>query len=316
MTTRAVRGRLAPTPSGYLHLGNARSFMLAWLWARSEGGEVFLRVENIDRQRCKPELREPALADLQWLGLNCDGEVIDQSERFDIYRRHLQILIDAGRAYPCVCTRKDIEEASTAPHGDEGAVYPGACRGRWDSFEQAREHSGRDPAWRFDWGTESAMFKDHVRGDVVVDPLKLGDFVLWRRDGAPSYQLAVTVDDALQGVTQVLRGRDLVTSTARQLALYEALGFKPPTHWAHAPFIQDEKARRMAKRDGDLALTALRESGVDAARVTGLLAWSAGLTPELKPATPDQLANDFNLNNINRQDFTITKQHLNWLHAI
>lgn len=315
MNAGAPRGRLAPTPSGYLHLGNARSFLLAWLWARSEGGEIVMRVENIDLQRCKPELRKQGLDDLRRLGLDWDGEVVDQSRRFDLYRTHLQTLIDDGAAYPCVCSRKDIEEASSAPHGDEGAIYPGTCRDRWSSFDHAKRESGCEPAWRFRWGSGPVAFHDEIKGDVTVDPSTLGDFVLWRRGDMPSYQLAVTVDDALQGVTQVLRGRDLAVSTARQLALYEALGLAAPGRWAHVPFMQDEKGRRMAKRDGDLALVHLDETGADPARITGFLAWSAGLIEDLQPATAQELVGEFELKRISQQDFIVTDEHLNWLHS-
>lgn len=315
-------GRLAPTPSGYLHLGNARSFLLAWLWTRHEGGRVILRVEDIDRPRCKPELRQAALADLEWLGLDWDagpqmndspGEY-DQQSRVALYRRHLHALAAAGLAYPCTCTRKDIEQASSAPHGDEGPIYPGTCRDRWHSFEQAKTETGIEPAWRFRWEGKPVSFHDEVQGDVTVDPSTLGDFVLWRRDDLPSYQLAVAVDDGLMGVSQVLRGRDLLSSTARQLALYGALGLNPPGQWAHVPFLQDARGRRMAKRDGDLALVQIRESGVPPERVVGFLAWSARLAP-LKPATPSELVAGFSLTSVGVEDFVVDQEHLNWLHG-
>lgn len=339
MNARPVTGRLAPTPSGYLHLGNARSFLLAWLWARHEGGGVIMRVEDIDRPRCKPELREVGLADLAWLGLDWDagpqaGDApgdYDQQTRFDLYRQHLNKLADAGLAYPCVCSRKDIEQASSAPHGDEGAVYPGTCRDRWDSFEHAKEASGVEPAWRFHFERGQTLFSraktgsdplagtiafhDEVMGDVTVDPSTLGDFVLWRRDDLPSYQLAVAVDDALQGVTQVLRGRDLLTSTARQLALYSALRLGLPDHWAHVPFVQDAKGRRMAKRDGDLALIHLRETGVAPERVIGFCAWSAGLIDKLEAAAAKDLVGEFSLARVNKEDFVVTDEHIAWLHT-
>lgn len=325
MTSRPVTGRLAPTPSGYLHLGNARSFLLAWLWARHEGGQVILRVEDIDRPRCKHELREAALADLAWLGLDWDagprvgdppGEY-DQHTRFDLYRQGLNELIDAGLAYPCVCSRKDIEEASSAPHGKEteGAVYPGTCRDRWESFEHARRESGVTPAWRFRWEGDFENFYDECYGTVGMRPAGFGDFVLWRRDDLPSYQLAVVVDDALQTVTQVLRGRDLLTSTARQLALYRALNLVAPERWAHVPFVQDEKGRRMAKRDGDLALAHLRDTQVPPERVIGLLAWSAGLIEIRQPVSPLELVGEFSIERLGNEDFVVTSEHLSWLHA-
>lgn len=314
-------GRLAPTPSGYLHLGNARSFLLAWLWARSAGGRVILRIEDLDMPRCRPEYRAAALADLAWLGLDWDagGEpvpgALDQGTRIELYRQHLHRLAAAGLAYPCVCTRKDIEEASSAPHGDDGPVYPGTCRGRFANAEAARQASGRAPAWRFRWEGAPVCFHDELQGEVAADPAALGDFVLWRRDDLPAYQLAVAVDDALQGVTQVLRGRDLLLSTARQLALYRALGLPAPARWAHVPFVQEAGGRRMAKREGDLALRALREQGADPARVTGLLAFSAGLLPAPAPIQPRDLLATFDLRRVARADYALQPQDLAWLRS-
>lgn len=305
-------GRLAPTPSGLLHIGNARSFLLAWLWAR---GNVLLRIEDIDKPRCKPEYTRAAIDDLIWLSLwetgaqsASDGMVI-QSERTGIYRRHLHLLHAKGLAYPCTCTRKDIEEASSAPHGDDGPVYPGTCRGKWRDAEHAKAATGREPAWRFLWQGPPVTFVDALAGDVSVDPSSLGDFVLWRRDDLPAYQLAVAVDDALQGITQVLRGRDLLQSTARQIALQQALGLRSPAQWAHFPFVQDATGRRMAKRQGDLSIKALREGGTDPRRLTGFLAYSAGLIDAPRPASPTELLDDFDIRRIRRDDFNLTEEH-------
>ncbi|MBK8205876.1 MAG: tRNA glutamyl-Q(34) synthetase GluQRS [Planctomycetes bacterium] len=305
-------GRLAPTPSGLLHLGNARSFLLAWLWAR---GNVLLRIEDIDKPRCKPEFTNAAIEDLNWLALVKTGVTPEssQSTRTDLYRKHLKLLAQQGRAYPCSCTRRDIEEASSAPHGDEGPIYPGTCRGKWRDAAHAKAETGREPAWRFLWEEPPVAFHDEVAGDVTVDPSTLGDFVLWRRDDLPSYQLAVALDDALQGVTQVLRGRDLLLSTARQMAIQRALGLPSPAAWAHVPFIQEATGRRMAKRDGDLSLKALREQGVDARRVTGVLAWSAGLIGKPESATVNELVGEFNLRKLSREDFVLRDNHLGWL---
>lgn len=309
-----IVGRLAPTPSGLLHVGNARSFLLAWLWARQAGGRVLLRIEDIDRGRCKAEFTQTALDDLQWLGLDHDGDVLVQSDLIEVHRQQLQRLIASGHAYPCTCTRRDIEEAGGAPHGDDGPVYPGTCRGRWRDAEHARSETGRTPAWRFLWQGAPVRFRDELYGDVTIDPSTLGDFVLWRRDDLPSYQLAVTVDDALQGVTQVLRGRDLLPSTGRQLALYEALSLQAPTQWAHVPFVNDA-AGRMAKRDGSLALRSLRESGVNPQRLIGLLAWSAGLVAQPQPVAAAELAASFDARRIGTVDFTLTESHLQSLKA-
>lgn len=303
-------GRLAPTPSGYLHLGNARSFLLAWLWARSLGGRVIMRIEDIDLPRCKREFREEALRDLEWLGLDWDegphaGDAIgpyDQSTCFEHYRRALDKLVQAGRAYPCVCSRKDIEEATRAPHGDEGAIYPGTCRGRFATFAEAAEFAKSPPAWRFAFDDAPISFHDEIQGPVTIRPRELGDFVLWRKDGLPSYQLAVTVDDAAMGITQVLRGRDLIQSTARQLALYKALGLQAPKHWAHAPLMIDPTGRRLAKREGDLSIKALRERGVKPEKVAGLCAYSAGLLPRAEENNARELLAAFDLKQVSRPD--------------
>lgn len=313
MPTPTPTGRLAPTPSGLLHLGNARSFLLAWLWARAEDGRVVLRIEDIDRPRCKPQFREQAIEDLKWLGLDWDEFAPDQSTRTEAYRTALQTLVLKGLAYPCTCTRKDIEEASSAPHGDEGAIYPGTCRGKWRDADHARQATGREPAWRFLWQGPPVRFRDEVAGEVTVDPSILGDFVLWRRDDLPSYQLAVTVDDAAQGVTQVLRGRDLLLSTARQLALYAALGLTAPAQWAHVPFIQDAQGRRMSKREGDISLKALRERGVDPRKLVGFLGWTAGLADAGLACSPGDLVGQFSLPKLGRVDFLLTDEQLKGL---
>jgi len=303
-------GRLAPTPSGFLHLGNARSFLLAWLWARSQDGRVVMRIEDIDLPRCKREFREEALRDLEWLGLDWDegphaGDDIgpyDQSTRFEHYRRALDKLIQAGKAYPCVCSRKDIEEATRAPHGDEGAVYPGTCRGRFATFAEAAEFAKSPPALRYAFDDTPISFHDEIQGPITIKPRDLGDFVLWRKDGLPSYQLAVTCDDAAMGITQVLRGRDLLQSTARQLALYKALALPAPKQWAHVPLMLAQDKRRLAKRDGDLSLKALRERGVKPEKIIGLCAHSAGLVQRAEEFSARALVAAFDVKQIVRSD--------------
>ena len=321
MPQPATTGRFAPTPSGFLHLGNARSFLLAWLWARSAGGRMIMRVEDIDLPRCKYEFREQALLDVQWLGLDWDqgphaGDPVgpfDQSARFELYRRALNQLIESGRAYSCVCSRKDIDEATRAPHGDDGAIYPGTCRGRFATFAHAAEFAGSPPALRFAFDDAPVSFRDEIQGQVSVQPRQLGDFVLWRKDGLPSYQLAVACDDSAMGVTQVLRGHDLLLSTARQLALLQALGMQAPSHWAHVPLMLASDSRRLAKRDGDLSLKSLRERGVNPERVIGLCAFSAGLIDQLRPTGARELLAGFDLRQVARNDTAITASMLEWL---
>jgi glutamyl-tRNA synthetase len=301
-----------------LHLGNARSLLLAWLWARSLGGRVVMRIEDIDLPRCRHELREQCLADLAWLGLDWDdgphaGDPVgefDQCTRFEHYRRALDTLIARGKAYPCVCSRKDIEEATRAPHGDEGAIYPGTCRGRFATFAEAADFAGSPPSLRFRFDDAPMSFHDEIAGDIRVNPADLGDFVLWRRDGLPSYQLAVACDDAAMGVTQVLRGRDLILSTARQLALYRSLGLSAPVQWAHVPLMLANGERRLAKREGDLSLKALRESGLRPERVVGICAFSAGLLSFPEAVSARELVADFNNRRVSRADFVLKQELL------
>ncbi len=267
-----IVGRLAPSPTGALHLGNARSFLLAWLHARQAGGRLILRVEDLDGPRRKAGADLRALEDLRWLGLDWDGEALYQQPRMPRYQQVLESLLAQGLVYPCVCTRSDVAAAASAPHlGHEGPVYPGLCRERWSSAAEAEAQSGRRCAWRlrvpagFD-----AVWRDGYAGpqSLSVDR-ELGDFVVWKNDGEAAYQLAVVVDDADQSVNQVVRGDDLLPSTARQMLLYHLLGWPAPEWW-HAPLVTGRDGRRLAKRHGDTTLRSFREQGHAAATV---LAW-------------------------------------------
>jgi glutamyl-tRNA synthetase len=285
---RVIRGRFAPSPTGPLHLGNARTALLAWLDARARGGALVMRVEDLDGPRVRPGLEARILAELRWLGLDWDeGPDVGgprgpyrQSERLPRYAAALERLRAAGVAYPCFCSRAEIAAASQAPHGplDEGPRYPGTCRDLPEE-ERAARGARRPPAWRFRAPAGAIAFHDRVAGlrafDVEAD---VGDFVVARADGVPAYQLAVVVDDAAMGVTDVVRGADLLPSTARQLLLYRALGLAPP-RFAHVPLVVGEDGARLAKRHGALSLGELRERGADPLAVCGLLAASAGLAP-------------------------------------
>ncbi len=298
-----LRGRLAPSPTGVLHLGNARSFLLAWLDLRSRGGEVLLRVEDLDGPRVRAGAAEAALEDLAWLGLDWDVGPVFQIPRLAEYAAALARLAAAGLAFPCVCTRKDVERAASAPHpGEEGPVYPGTCRGRFADADAARAASGREPCWRFavPAGREVALedrFAGPQRWRVDRD---LGDFVIQKRDGEPAYQLAVVVDDAGQGVDEVLRGDDLLPSAARQVLLYEALGLPAP-RFAHVPLVVGADGRRLAKRHGDTTVRRFREEGVPAERVVGWLAASCGLVPAGTRCRPADLVAAFELGRVPRR---------------
>jgi glutamyl-tRNA synthetase len=263
-------GRFAPSPSGPLHLGNLRTALLAWLFARSAGSRFLLRIEDLDRERSRPEHERAQLHDLRALGLDWDGEPVRQSKRTELYRAALERLRGEGRVYPCWCTRAEIRAAAEAPHGPlpDGA-YPGTCR-RLTAEQRARRErdAGRPPSLRLDAQGEALAFDDrlHGRAEGTVD-----DFVLWRWDGTPAYNLAVVVDDADQGIEEVVRGGDLIDSTPRQLLLYRLLGLPAPAH-AHVPLVLGPDGDRLAKRHGAVTLTdraTLGETPADA------LAWMA-----------------------------------------
>jgi len=274
--------------------------MLGWLWARSEGGAFLLRVEDLDTARSRPELTDALLADLDWLGLTFDGAPVVQSQRLDLYRAAFDRLRAAGRVYPCHCTRGEIARVVAAPHGpaDEGPRYPGTCLGL--SAEQSAERARRrPPAWRFRPREGTTEVQDLLHGTFVQDvALEVGDFVVLRNDGVPSYQLAVVVDDAEMGITHVLRGDDLLGSTPRQIQLCESLGLPVPVY-AHVPLLLGPDGKRLAKRAGTPSLGELRERGVAPGRLIGLLAGWAGLS-DGDPTTLDALLPRFVLERLPR----------------
>src|SRR5512142_14390 len=276
-----IRGRFAPSPTGPLHLGNARTALLSWLAARAAGGAYLMRVEDLDTPRVRPGAEERILAGLRWLGLDWDeGPDVGgpfapyrQSERAALYAGALARLRAAGAAYPCFCSRAEVAAAALAPHGpgDEGPRYPGTCR-ELPPAEVERRSRTRLPAWRFRVPAGSVSFRDGVQGDQARDvAAETGDFVVARADGIPAYQLAVVVDDAAMGVTEVVRGDDLLSSTARQLLLYGALGLPAP-RFAHVPLVNGGDGSRLAKRHGAPSLADLRDRGADPRAVAGLLA--------------------------------------------
>jgi glutamyl-tRNA synthetase len=285
---------LAPSPTGVLHLGNARSFLLAWLSVRARGGTLRLRVEDIDGPRVKPGAERAALDDLEWLGLDWDGEVVRQSDRLERYEAAARRLVAAGLAYPCVCSRREIEEAASAPHEDglDAPAYPGTCRGRFASLDEARAASGRDAALRFRVDTTNVPFEDALRGEQTG--AIAGDFVIRKRDGGPAYQLAVVVDDAAMAIDEVLRGDDLLPSTPRQLLLYRALGLRAP-RFCHVPLVVGPDGRRLAKRHGDTSLAHFRAQGVRADEIVGFLAELCGLRERGARCSPRELLEGFDL---------------------
>lgn len=299
------RGRFAPSPTGRLHLGNAWAAMLGWLWARAEGGEFLLRIEDLDTARSRAELTDALLADLDWFGLTFDGAPVFQSSRLELYRSAFEKLRQMGRVYPCHCTRSEIARAVAAPHGpgDDGPRYPGTCLGL-SAEESAERARSRPPAWRFRPHPGPTAFRDRVHGTFVQDvAAEVGDFVVLRNDGVPSYQLAVVVDDAATGITHVLRGDDLLASTPRQIQLCEALGLPVPIH-AHVPLLLGPDGKRLAKRAGTPSLGELRERAVRPETLIGLLAGWAGLG-DGRPVSLRELVPGFSLDRIPRTPITI-----------
>ncbi|MDE1160764.1 MAG: tRNA glutamyl-Q(34) synthetase GluQRS [Acidobacteriaceae bacterium] len=279
---REYCGRIAPSPTGLLHLGHARTFWIAYERARAAGGRLWLRNEDLDSQRAKPEFVDAMREDLAWLGIAWDGEVV-QSERVGAYRAAVEALLAKGWAYPCYCSRKDLQQAVAAPHEDtdDEPVYTGRCRSTNGGVLQP----GTNYRFRVPDG-ESVTFVDGHCGAQVfvagcVPEADFGDFLVWRKDGLPSYQLACVVDDAFQGITEVVRGRDLLKSTARQMLLQRALGLATLDYF-HTELMRDADGVRLAKRHDALSLRALREQGVSAEDVRAMFSWPQS-RPGIKP---------------------------------
>jgi glutamyl-tRNA synthetase len=312
-SSQVLTARLAPSPTGAQHVGNARTYLLAWLSARSQGGRVLLRIEDLDSPRVKPWTVEQAITDLRWLGLDWDGEPVIQTTRLAEHRAVFARLMERELVYPCTCSRTEIAAAASAPHlGQEGPLYPGTCAGRTVADAAAL---GEQPfAWRFRLATAPTAadfpqtYDDLFAGRQSCDVAReLGDFVIAKADGTPAYQLAVVVDDLAQGVTEVLRGDDLIPSTFRQLALYHVLN-APAPRFGHVPLVLGPDGRRLAKRHGDTRISLLRERGHTADGLVGLLAWSCGLRPTPAPTTPRELLKDYDPARVPRTPFSFTPE--------
>jgi glutamyl-tRNA synthetase len=286
----APDGRFAPSPTGTLHLGNLRTALLAWLFARSADGRFLVRMEDLDTGRVRERFYDEQLHDLAALGLDWDGPVVRQSERLALYADAIETLDGHGLIYECWCTRAEIREAASAPHGDlpEGA-YPGTCRDLTAAERAERAASGRPPALRVRADAARVAFEDRIAGPVagVVD-----DFVVRRNDGAYAYNLAVVVDDADQGVGEVVRGMDLLDSTPRQLWLAARLGLPAPRH-AHVPLMLGPDGARLAKRHGAVTLADRAAIGEDADDVRAYLAFTVGLAAPGEPVTAAELVERF-----------------------
>lgn len=308
-----IRGRFAPSPSGRMHLGNYFAALLAWLDARALGGELVLRIEDLDPERCTRERAEQVLDDLHWLGLDWDEGGMEpaclQSARGHLYEQAFAILSEQGLTYPCYCTRAE-RMAVSAPHGSERLwIYSGRCRGLTGEERQHWEQSGRRAAWRIQVPDEEVSLVDGHMGPYCENLKRdCGDFILRRSDGAWAYQLAVVVDDAHMGITRVVRGNDLLSSAPRQTWLHRKLGYQPPVY-IHTPLLLAPDGRRLSKRESDLDAGALR-SRYTSEELTGLLAYWAGLQSEPEPVTPAELLPVFSWEKVPIQNIFVPLQQL------
>ena len=296
-----VIGRFAPSPTGPLHVGNLRTAVIAWLCAQQQDGELLLRFEDLDRMNSKPEHEARQVSELAELGITFGPNVIRQSERFDLYRDVVEQLGQQDLVYSCYCTRREILESTQAPHGPsiEGA-YAGTCRNLSARDRSEREQSGRPPAWRLRSNNEEYIVDDLVAGPTTT---VIDDMVLLRNDGVPAYNLAVVVDDAEQGVTQVVRGDDLLLGTGRHLHLQKLLGYSTP-QYVHVPLVVGPDGERLAKRHGAVTLEDLNQRGIDEREVLGELARSIGIDVD-RPNGVSELLAGFSLDQLPRSPWTI-----------
>lgn len=307
--------RLAPSPTGGLHLGNARTFLLTWALARQHGWRVRMRIDDLDSPRTRPGADRAALADLSWLGLDWDGTITYQTQLLERYAAGLQTLATAGWIYPCRCTRTQIAAriASAPNEGDHELRYNGHCRPpeRESQIWDSTRHSGA--AWRVRVGEQPVTFVDQVAGPQSVEiAAEVGDFLVANKQGAPSYQLAVNFDDQFQGVTDVVRGDDLLTSAARQIYLRNLLGMPESLRYWHLPLVVGPDGLRLAKRHEDTRLARYREWGVSPERVIGLIAFWSG-NPELRPMSREEFLNWFEMERLPRERVVFSGDAHQWL---
>ena len=299
----SVTGRFAPTPSGPLHLGNILCAMLAWLSARSRNGRILLRIEDVDVPRCPEANTKACIEALAWLGFTWDGPLLYQKERTAVYEEALSRLKAQGLIYPCFCTRAELHPELAPNLGDTQAVYPGTCRNL--TAEQAKEKVlFRSPAFRLKVPDRDITFTDRLQGTVTENLARdCGDFVLRRSDGLFGYQLACVADDIASGVTEVVRGRDILTATPRQIYLYDCLGETPPAY-VHIPLLTDPQGRRLAKRDRDLGIQALSKR-CSPEEILGALAFACNLTDQMKSVTLHELIAEFDWDRIPREEIRL-----------
>jgi glutamyl-tRNA synthetase len=293
-----------------LHLGNARTFLINWLLARQNNWSVILRIEDLDGPRVKPGAAQEAIEDLRWLGLDWDSGPVYQSTRLQLYQGAIDQLLRLGHAYPCVCSRKEAQSAASAPHAEDGAPrYPGTCWKRYDSVEEARRATGKEPAIRLHVPEIAVEFPDNVRGHVSIPMTDLGDFVIAKADGTPGYQLAVVVDDVQMRIAHVVRGDDLLESTARQICIYRVLGFENCIpQYTHLPLVLGKDGLRLAKRHGDSRLSYYRSKGVRPETIIALLARWCGIQGIQCKLTARELIGRFELSHLSPDPIVFSPQ--------
>lgn len=314
------RTRLAPSPTGALHLGNARTFLVNWALARQRGWEIVLRIEDLDGPRIKAGADRDAIEMLRWLGIDWDEGPTYQLADLSRYRAALEQLSNAGLIYPCRCTRSEVASAQSAPHGNGEMRYPGTCRPtdcrvRPPGGTECAKGTNQpwDTCWRMIAPDGPMTFRDGFAGERSINVQQtVGDFVVATKAGLPAYQLAVVVDDAAQRVTHIVRGDDLLNSTPRQMLLYDALGFSPRPSYIHLPLVIGEDGRRLAKRHGDTRLAEYRRRGVRPERVIGLLAEWCGMA-ERREMDAAEFARGFDVNKMPHGPVTFTGADDRWL---
>lgn len=303
--------RLAPSPTGALHLGNARTFLINWAIARQRNWQIILRIEDLDGPRIKPGAIESTIDILRWLGIDWDHGPIIQSHDLAPYRAAMQSLARAALAYPSDLSRSEIEAAASAPQeGVHETPFPASLRPPLTPRDFDTETSN----WRFAVAPGDVTFTDTFAGGQTLNPAAtIGDFVIWTKRAQPSYQLAVIVDDHRQGITHIIRGNDLLDSAARQLLLYRALNLRPEPEYTHLPLIRGHDGKRLAKRHGDTRIESYRVADVPRERIIGLLAFWSGVVPTPEPMTAAAFVERFNLSTMSRNDCVFTPENDAWL---
>jgi len=320
MATTGSITRLAPSPTGAMHLGNARTFLLNALLARQRGWRVIFRMEDLDGPRVQPGAAAQAVDELRWLGLEWQGEIVTQSQRQDIYQASLDQLSKASLVYPCTCSRREITLAASAPAredrlGSAPVVYPGTCRDK-QAMGEAVDSPGRPRAWRVRVRDETINFEDKFAGLQSFNLAAIcGDFIVFRNEGLAAYQLAVVVDDALAGVDKIVRGDDLLESAAMQIHLRKLLGMSGEVEYFHLPLVVGPDGRKLAKRHGDTKLATYIRAGVSVNRILGLLGYWSGLLEKRDEADLSTLQERFDLEKLGSEPIVFSQQDDKFLRA-